>query len=98
MPKDKTRQPLDYHIEHVLLTPVGPDAPLNYAADLNIPKPPGHILSKGHFGPWNADEPGDSQLDGDYSFDHADLGIFNGIAGILTSTGQFRGHAGGDYG
>lgn len=91
MPKDKTRLPLEYQIDHVLMTPVGPDAPLNYAADLNIPKPPGHILSKGHFGPWNADEPGDTNLDGDYSFDHADLGVFNGIAGILSSTGKFQG-------
>ncbi len=91
LPKDKTRQPLTYRIDHVLLTPVGPDTPLNYSADLNIPKPPGHILSKGHFGPWNADEPGDTKLDGDYSFDHADLGIFNGIAGILSSTGNFAG-------
>ena len=83
LPRDKTRQPLTYQIEHVLLTPVGPDAPLNYAADLNIPKPPGHVLSKGHFGPWDADVPGDTKLDGDYSFEHADLSVFNGIAGIL---------------
>ena len=91
MPKDKTRQPLTYRIDHVLLTPVGPDEPLNYAADLNIPKPPGHVLSKGHFGPWNADEPGDTRLDGDYTFEHAELSVFNGIAGILSSTGKFQG-------
>jgi hypothetical protein len=91
LPKDKTRQPLNYQISHVLLTPVGPDAPLNYSADLNIPKPPGHVLSKGHFGPWNADVPGGTALDGDYSFEHADLGVFNGIAGILSSTGRFQG-------
>ena len=91
LPKDTTRKPLDYHIDHALFTPVGPDEPLNYSADLNIPKPPGHVLSKGRFGPWNADEPGDTSLNGDYSFDHADLSIFNGIAGILSSTGQFEG-------
>lgn len=91
LPQDKTRRPLDYHIDHAIFTPVGPDQPLNYSAELNIPKPPGHVISKGRFGPWNADEPGDTKLDGDYSFDHADLGIFNGIAGILSSTGQFQG-------
>ena len=91
LPKDKTRQPLFYHIDHLLLRPVGPDAPMNYAADLNIPKPPGHVLSRGRFGPWNADEPGDTFLDGSYQFDHADLSVFNGIAGILASTGKFQG-------
>jgi len=91
LPKDKTRQPLFYHIDHLLMTPVGPDAPWNYAADLNIPKPPGHVLSRGRFGPWNADEPGDTFLDGTYKFDHADLSVFNGIAGILSSTGEFKG-------
>jgi hypothetical protein len=91
LPKDKTRQPLSYQIDHLLLTPLGPDAPMNYAADLNIPKPPGHVLSRGRFGPWNADEPGDTFLDGGYEFDHADLSVFNGIAGILSSTGKFQG-------
>ncbi|HEY3837872.1 MAG TPA: AsmA-like C-terminal region-containing protein [Bryobacteraceae bacterium] len=91
LPKDKTRQPLSYDIDHLLLTPIGPDAPMNYAADLNIPRPPGHVLSHGRFGPWNADEPGDTFLDGKYQFQRADLGVFNGIAGILESTGQFEG-------
>ena len=91
LPKDTTRNPLEYHIDHAIFTPVGPDQPLNYSADLNIPKPPGHVISKGRFGPWNADEPGDTKLDGDYTFEHADLGIFNGIAGMLASTGKFEG-------
>jgi hypothetical protein len=91
LPKDKTRNELAYRIDHVLLTPIGPDAPMNYAADLNIPKPPGHILSRGRFGPWNADEPGDTLVDGSYTFEHADLGVFNGIAGTLESTGEFKG-------
>lgn len=91
LPKDKTRQPLFYQIDHLLLTPIGPDAPMNYAADLNIPKPPGHVLSRGRFGPWNADEPGDTFLDGHYQFENANLAVFNGIAGILSSTGDFKG-------
>src|SRR5262249_34418438 len=36
-------------------------------------------------------EPGDSPLSGDYTFDHADLGVFSGIAGILRSKGRFEG-------
>ncbi len=49
------------------------------------------MLCHGRFGPWDADEPGDTKLDGQYQFDHADLGVFNGIAGILHSTGSFQG-------
>jgi hypothetical protein len=93
-PKDKSRHSLEYQIDHVMLTPIGPNAPMNYAADLNIPKPPGHVLSRGRFGPWNASEPGDTALDGSYKFEHADLSVFNGIAGILASTGQFKGALG----
>ena len=56
-----------------------------------MPKPPGQIHSVGSFGPWSADEPGDTPLAGDYTFDNADLGVFNGIAGILKSKGAFQG-------
>lgn len=94
LPRDKTRQPLNYKIDHLLLTPVGPNSPMNFAADLNIPKPPGHILSRGRFGPWNADDPAATFLDGKYQFEHADLSVFNGIAGILASTGEFEGSLG----
>ena len=35
--------------------------------------------------------PGDTPLQGDYTFDNADLGIFTGIAGTLSSKGTFDG-------
>jgi hypothetical protein len=91
LPKDPARKPFEYRIDHLRLTPVGPGQPMNYAADLSLPKPPGHVVSQGHFGPWNAGEPGDTPLDGAYQFDNADLGVFNAIAGILHSTGEFHG-------
>ena len=46
---------------------------------------------RGSFWPVESDEPGDTPLNGDYRFDHADLGVFHGIAGILSSTGRFEG-------
>jgi hypothetical protein len=64
---------------------------MTYAAVLTNPKPPGLIHSMGTFGPWSADEPGDTPLSGDYNFDHADLGVFSAIAGTLNSTGNFSG-------
>jgi hypothetical protein len=64
---------------------------MRYEASLTNPKPPGQIHSTGEFGPWAADEPGDTPLKGDYTFDKADLGVFDAIAGILSSTGNFEG-------
>src|SRR6185295_14909112 len=60
-------------------------------ASLTNAKPPGEIVSGGNFGPWNANEPGDTPLDGNYVFEQADLGVFKGIAGMLHSTGEFKG-------
>lgn len=91
LPKDRTKKPLQFQIDHLHLTSVANDSPMKYDAGLTIPKPPGQVHSGGTFGPWNADEPGDSPLKGNYTFENADLGIFNGIAGILSSKGNFDG-------
>jgi limonene-1,2-epoxide hydrolase len=40
---------------------------------------------------WRKDDPGTTPLSGEYTFDHADLGVYRGIAGILTSKGKFNG-------
>jgi hypothetical protein len=53
-------------------------------------KPPGDIHSSGKFGPWD-EEPGLTPVSGDYTFDHADLSVFKGIAGILSSRGNYQG-------
>jgi hypothetical protein len=64
---------------------------MHFDADLTNPKPVGHILSSGWFGPWRADSPRDTPVSGTYSFDHADLGTIKGIGGILSSTGKYDG-------
>ena len=64
---------------------------MKYDAALTNAKPPGEILSKGTFGPWAAEEPGDTPVSGEYDFRDADLSVFKGIAGTLASTGDFDG-------
>lgn len=91
LPKDKTKVPLRFDIRDLRLDSAGKDVAMKYTAVLSNPKPPGEIHCTGVFGPWSAGEPGDTPLSGDYRFDHADLGIFKGIAGILRSTGKFEG-------
>jgi hypothetical protein len=91
LPSDVSKPPLRFHIARLHLKSVGSNSASNYDADLTIPKPPGTIKSSGDFGPWNASTPGDTPLKGNYTFDNADLGIFNGIAGTLSSKGTFDG-------
>ena len=77
-----------------MLKDVGPKKPLNYEAVLENPKPVGDVHSKGHFGPWQNDNPRDTPLDGSYEFTNADLSSIHGIGGILASTGRFGGTLG----
>jgi AsmA-like C-terminal region len=88
---DHTKPPLRFHIARLRLQSVGAHSAARYTADLTIPKPPGTVKSTGNFGPWNADEPGETPLKGNYTFEKADLGIFSAIAGILSSKGTFDG-------
>jgi len=83
--------PLEFDIARLQLTKIGPDEKMNFEAELTNAKPVGIIHSKGSFGPWQIGDPGESPIAGDYRFDHADLAVFKGIAGILTSTGHYQG-------
>ena len=91
LPKDKSKVPLRFDIERLRLQSAGLDVAMRYDATLTNPKPPGDIQSQGSFGPWSAEEPGDTPLAGTYSFQNADLGVFPAIAGVLNSTGTFEG-------
>ena len=91
LPKDTAKPPLRFQIARLHLKSVGSNSSTRYDADLTIPKPPGIVKSTGNFGPWNSDEPGDSPLQGNYTFDNADLGVFTAIAGTLSSKGTFDG-------
>jgi hypothetical protein len=83
--------PLEFDIESLKMTTIGPGSPMHFDADLTNPKPVGHILSSGLFGPWQADSPRDTPVSGTYSFSHADLSTIKGIGGILSSTGKYAG-------
>ena len=83
--------PLDFAIAHFKLTNIASGGSMGFDAELTNPRPVGTIHSSGMFGPWHVTDPGESPIKGDYRFDHADLAIFKGIAGILTSTGHYQG-------
>jgi hypothetical protein len=83
--------PLDFEIAHLKLTNLDPHSAMRFEAELTNPRPVGTIHSTGSFGPWRIEDPGESPVSGDYRFEHADLGNFKGIAGILSSTGHYEG-------
>jgi AsmA-like C-terminal region len=56
--------------------------------------PPGRIDTSGSFGPWVTEEPGFTGLQGQFTFDRADLAYFKGIAGTLSARGTYEGALG----
>lgn len=91
LPKDATKAPLIFDIHKLKLTTAGPGVAMDYDATLTNAKPPGLIHAKGSFGPWVAGEPAQSAISGAYTFENADLGVFKGVAGTLSSKGKFKG-------
>lgn len=83
--------PLEFDIAHLKLTHVSATNPMRFDAELTNPKPAGTIKTSGSVGPWAVEDPGETPLTGTYRFEHADLGVFKEIAGILESTGKYQG-------
>ena len=73
---------------------VGIESRMPFRAELTNPIPRGEIQTEGRFGPWSRESPGATPVDGKYSFNDVDLSTIKGIAGTLTSTGEFRGALG----
>ena len=85
------KAPRVWNIAQLDMKDVGADHPWPFRASLTNPTPPGRIQTEGTFGPWQAEEPSQTPLAASYSFVNADLGVFDGIAGILNSSGAFKG-------
>ncbi len=84
-------EPLLFAIHTLRLYSVSDKDPASFTVSLHIPLPPGDVRAKGQFGPWNYAEPGQTPVAGEYTFQNADLGVFPGIAGILSSQDKFQG-------
>ena len=88
------KQPLIFPIRDITFHNVGRGEAMPFEAHLINAKPIGEIASSGHFGPWVAEDPRQSHIDGKYSFTDADLGPIKGVAGILSSSGDYSGMLG----
>jgi hypothetical protein len=88
-PSDPAKPPRVFAIHDLEFKSGG--ASMQYRANLTNPTPPGQIHAEGNFGPWQKDDPGQTPISGEYTFDKADLGVFHAIAGTLNSTGKYQG-------
>jgi len=85
------RPALKFSFHGFELNNIGSNSPALFRATFSNPEPPGEITTSGKFGPWNADDVGKTGVSGEYQFQRADLGVFHGIAGLLSSSGKFSG-------
>jgi hypothetical protein len=91
LPQASGKPPLQFDIYRLSMSSAGIDRPMHYRAQLHNAKPPGMIEANGDFGPWNARDPGQTGVTGKYQLSNADLGVFRGISGRLSSHGEFHG-------
>ena len=91
IPKETGKNPKTWTIHRLRMHDLGVDRPMPFEATLTNAVPPGEIQTSGSFGPWQAESPGLTPLDGKFVFDNADLGFFKGISGTLSARGTFGG-------
>ncbi len=88
---DPKGSPLIFDIHDALLTGVRWASPIGYHLKFHNPNPPGEIAVAGKFGAWTDGHPDDTPLSGEFTFDKANLGIYDGIGGLLNAKGKFEG-------
>lgn len=90
-PGDPQKPVHQFAIHQLRMHGIGPGHGAPFDAELTNATPPGEIKVKGNFGPWQSDDPRTTPLSASYTFDKADLNVFKGISGILSSAGKFDG-------
>jgi hypothetical protein len=88
---DPEKSPRVWYMHRLTLRKVGLTSRMPFETLLTNAVPPGQIAALGSFGPWSRAAPGNTPLDGQFTFDNADLSVFKGISGILSARGRFAG-------
>ncbi len=91
LPANAEKEPLEFQMKTLRLESAGRGVPMRYRTVMTNARPPGLVQCSGTFGPFMEREPGETPVTGNYTFTGADLGVFEPIAGTLSSTGSFRG-------
>src|SRR5688500_14907944 len=91
IPKRAGKAPKVFRVHHLVMDSLGISQTIPFIATLTNPVPKGEIETSGTFGPWNVAYPARTPLTGKYSFANANLDTIEGLAGVLSSTGEFAG-------
>jgi len=94
IPRDPADSPKVWSMHQLRLHDVSTDRPMPFHSLIANGVPPGQIDTTGRFGPWDADEPGDTPIAGEFTLQHADLSVFNGISGMTSARGSYLGTLG----
>jgi hypothetical protein len=91
IPRRAGKQPKIFTVHHLVMESLGVSQTIPYIATLTNPVPKGEIETSGTFGPWNVAHPARTPITGKYVFANANLDTIEGLAGVLSSAGDFRG-------
>jgi uncharacterized protein involved in outer membrane biogenesis len=91
IPKRAGKQPKVFTVHHLTMDSLGIKQTIPYIATLTNPVPKGEIETSGTFGPWDVAHPARTPIAGKYTFAEANLDTIEGLAGVLSSTGEFHG-------
>jgi hypothetical protein len=91
IPKRAGKAPKVFTVHHLVMDSLGVSQTIPYIATLTNPVPKGEIETSGTFGPWNVAHPALTPITGKYVFANANLDTIEGLAGVLSSAGEFRG-------
>lgn len=91
IPKRAGKAPKVFTVHHLTMESLGITQTIPYIATLTNPVPKGEIETSGTFGPWNVAHPARTPITGKYVFANANLDTIEGLAGVLSSSGEFTG-------
>jgi hypothetical protein len=85
------QQSLRFVFHQFAMKNLGGTGPVAFSAVFDNPMPAGLLRTSGQFGPWNRSHADQTPVSGKYSLEQADMGVFEGIGGIISSKGDFSG-------
>ena len=90
-PKERHESPLRFDVHEATFRGVRWGTAIAYHLKFHNPNPPGEIAADGKFGPYIEDHRENTPFSGSYTFNQADLSVYGGISGMLSSQGKFDG-------
>ncbi len=91
LPRNREKPPKTWYLHELQVESVSANTRMPFRAVLTNAVPPGYIDTQGSFGPWHRDDPGHTLLNGEFTFENADLSVFKGIGGVLSASGTYNG-------